>query len=262
MARYLSGGASEFLNLSLVFLPMRDCLVTSLSGNESLFPFIGLDKSEERLALNPSYFPCCDGKGLQLVAGGEARRCQLLARYNRLRALLILFLQQWGGKHRQALHNLIKNEDLTRLRKIDDSKTNAGRMLISLGRSSPSYLWIVAVSAVWRFGFNVHFVTLDTRKGIQLLPVESRCRQIVLVENLCSPWQPENRADCETIINYCHKTVTPLWIDFVKDSGRRVTTSVPATGHIIHGKLTELYDREPHLYLSKRGQSKLDEVMQ
>lgn len=241
---------------------MRDCLVASLSNDKSLFPFIGLDKSEERLALNPRYFPCCDGKGLQLVAGGEARRCQLLVRYNRLNALLILFLQQWGANHRQVLHNLIKNEDLTRLRNIDNSKSNAGRMLISLDRSSPSYLWIVAVSAVWRFGFNVHFVTLDMWKKARLLPVESRSRQIVLVENLCSPWQPENRADCETIINYCHKTVTPLWIDFVKDSGRRMTGNKTATSQLLQEELAKLHDKEPHLYLSKRGQSKLDEVMQ
>lgn len=241
---------------------MRDCLVASLSDDESLFPFIGLDKSEEQLALNPSYFPCCDGKGLQLVASGEARRCQLLARYSRLRALLMLFLQQWGGNHRRVLHNLIKNEDLTRLRNIDNSKSNAGRMLTSLGRSSPSYLWVVAVSAVWRFGFNVHFVTLDMKGKAQLLPADDRSRQIVLIENLCSPWQPENRTDCETIINYCHKTVTPLWIDFVKDSGWRMTGNKTVTSQFIQEELAKLHNKEPYLHLSKRGQSKLAEVMQ
>lgn len=241
---------------------MRDCLLLSLHSNKSCFPFIGLDKTEECVTLNPSYFPCCDGKGVQLVADGDARQCQLLGRYNRLCAVLELFLQRWGGDHRQALHKMLKEEDLTRLRNIYDSVANSGRMLVSSGRGSPSYLWIVAIAAVWRFGFRVHFVTLDLKSKAQLLPVECRSRLVVLVENLCSPWQPENRADCETIINYCHETMTPLWLDFVGENNRRVVNSSTAVSHLLEEKLTRLQSGGPHLYLSKRGQSKLAEVMQ
>lgn len=240
---------------------MRDCLLSSLANNRSYFPFIGLDKSEDRVALNPSYFPCCDGNGLQLGADGDVRRCQLLSRYNRLRAVLELFLRRWGVKQRLALHKMIRGEDLTRLKNINDGKTNAGRMLTSFDRSSPSYLWIVAIVAVWRFDFNVHVVTLDMKGKAQLLPVEHRPRLIVLVENLCSPWQPENMIDCETIINYCHETMTPLWIDFVKDSNRQKVGGMTYVNQILQEEITKLRDKEPHLYLSQRGQSKLAEVM-
>ena len=240
---------------------MRDCLLSLLAKNRSYFPFIGLDKSEDLVALNPNYFPCCDGSGLQLVADGDVRRCQLMTRYNRLRAVLNLFLNRWGSKHRLALHKMIRGEDLTRLRNINDSKDNAGRMLTSSNRGSPSYLWIVAIVAVWRFGFNVHLVTLDMKSKAQLLPIEHHPRLIVLIENLCSPWQPENMIDCETIINYCHDTMTPLWVDYLKDDGQQKVDGTTATSQVVQEKIAELRDKKPHLYLSKRGQSKLAEVM-
>ena len=241
---------------------MRDCLLASLPNDRSHFPFIGLDKSEEQVALNPNYFPCCQGKGLRFVANGDVRRCQLITRYNKLSTLLKLFLARWGGDHRQELHKMIKSEDLTRLREIANNNSNAGRMLVSYGRDKPSYLWVVAVAAVWRFGFNVHFVTLNLMGKAQLLPAELRSRMIVLVENLCPPWQPENKTDCEMIINYCHRMATPLWIDFVGDLNQPKTKNTTAINQHLQEKIVQLRNKAPHLHLSERGQSKLSEVMQ
>lgn len=235
---------------------MIPCQLASLTDQNINSPFVGLTQNELRIELKPSYFNCCNGEGRRLTPAGEVQICKLHAHLRRLQEILNLFLARWGTEHRGFMRGMVTSGDLKRLA----AGQTQGRIIVSQGRSTPSYLWLVAITAAWRFGLDVHFISLMLGSDKENLLPSHPC-SAVFVENLRSPWQPENAFDCETVISYCYNTNTPLWFDFVGDETDTETGGDAVTMRI-RQHLAKSQGKDPLHHLTTSSQNKLREMME
>lgn len=235
---------------------MKPCQLKSLTDQNSNSPFMGLTQNELRIEVKPSYFSCCNGEGVCLTSTGEVQICKLNSHLQRLRTILNLFLARWGTEHRGFMRGMVTSGDLKRL----SAEKTQGRVIVSQGRSTPSYLWLIAITAAWRLGLDVHFVSLMLGDSKENLLPRHPC-SVVCVENLRSPWHPENAFDCEAVISYCYNTNTPLWFDFMSgetDTGEEGDAVIRR----IQQRLKKSRGTNPLLHLTTSSQNKLREMIE
>ncbi|MDE3269296.1 MAG: hypothetical protein OYH77_03315 [Pseudomonadota bacterium] len=220
-------------------------------------PFWGLQPFPmQDLRLDKSFFSCCSGTGKQLVAD-NLYLCRLQQRLTKLEELLSAFKNHWGDGYDKFWQRKLQPMDMSKLYACaSGERRSSGRMLVS-AKAAPSYLWLVAAAAVWRFGLHVHFVSIMTKSHDGLIPAQRHDDTVVMVENHVSTVHPENVVDCETIINYCYNTETPLWLDFtgvVNKTNRKLNFR-------LREKLRKLQNRHPLTNFGRSGRDKLLEIV-
>ncbi len=235
---------------------LRRCLLAELVDPEARSPFMGLVKSEWQAEASPTWFSCCGGTGQQETAVG-IKLCPLAARVTRLQAVLDRYQRRWGVGHKQFLYTVLDRVALQKLAAINSGAQVGGRVLTSKDSTTPGPLWSLAVAAAWRFNRNVHFVTMCDDRQDSLLPIPHLPNTVVLVENYLPVWHPDTMLDCETIVNYCYNTETPLWFDFVQTKDPATPTAVNATLASLRRRVARLRQRSPLPYFSAGGRAKL-----
>ena len=245
---------------------MRPCLLKSLHSKSNLSPFPALVRKGASVEIDAGFFSCCVGKGMQLASDNEVQICALQSHLQNLHEIFQTFVFRWGYEHKNNEDFWSRELEAVDAWKLATLRENhcrgRGRMLLSRGRSTPSYLWLVACAAVWRFGLHVHFVSIKGKSSDNLLPVKQRDNTVLLVENMCSMLHPETVIDCETIVNYCYNTETPLWIDLVGDDA--CDQEIPRTDSMstrIKQRLSVLKNKNPLSNFSRGGKEKLRAIV-
>lgn len=237
---------------------VRRCLLAELGDPKARSPFMGLIKSEQQAEASPTWFNCCDGTGRQVTVA-SIKLCPLAVRLAKLHAVLDLYQRRWGVGHKQFLYSVLDQVDLQKLVAISSGAQIGGRVLTSKDGTAPGPLWSLAVAAAWRFDRRVHFVTMHDNKA-NLLPPRHLPDTVVLVENYLPVWQPETVLDCETIVNYCYNTATPLWFDFVQEKNQATPKVTNATLASLRQRVARLQRGSPLPYFSTAGRAKLQEM--
>ena len=238
---------------------LRRCQLPELGDPKARSPFMGLTKSETQAIASNAWFNCCEGTGRQTTTTG-IKLCPLAQRLTKLQAVLNCYQRGWGTGHKQFLYAVLDRADLQKLIAISSGAQIGGRVLTSKDRSMPGPLWALAVAAAWRFNLQVHFVTMHSASQDNLLPSPSLPDTIVLVENHLPVWHPDTMLDCETIINYCYNTATPLWFDFVQSKPTATPTVVNAMLANLQRRVARLRKKNPLSYFSSEGREKLREM--
>ena len=238
---------------------MPRCLLPELDDPKARSPFMGLKKSETHACANSSWFNCCEGTGRQASAS-SIKVCPLAQRLSKLQAVLNHYQRGWGTGHKKFLYAVLDRVDLQKLIAISKGAQVGGRLLVSKDSSVPGPLWALAVAAAWRFDHNVHFVTMHTASKDKLLPTQHFPNTIILVENHLPPWHPDTMLDCETIVNYCYNTATPLWFDFVQTKNPAAPTVVNAMLASLRQRVARLKQGSPLPYFSTEGRAKLQDM--
>ena len=238
---------------------LRRCQLSELGDPKARSPFMGLKKSETQAIASDTWFSCCEGTGRQTTATG-IKLCPLAQRLTKLQAVLNRFQQGWGTGHKHFLYAVLDRVDLQKLVAISNGAQIGGRLLTSTDSSMPGPLWALAVAAAWRFNLQVHFVTMHSASKDKLLPSPTLPDTIVLVENHLPAWHPDTMLDCETIVNYCYNTATPLWFDFVQSKAPATPTVVNAMLANLRQRVARLRQGSPLPYFSNEGRAKLREM--
>ena len=241
----------------------KACNLKALRSCDIREPFWGLRQSQlPSLQVDEGFFHCCIGTGQQLI-DDSLYVCRLQRRKNKLQTLLNSFKDLWGkGGHEQFWRRKLQAIDVHKLSAcVREDRHRNGRMLVSAREHKlPSYLWLVAAAAVWRFGLHVHFVSIMGKSNDKLIPAQMQDNIVVIVENHVATLHPENVVDCETIINYCYNTDTPLWIDFAGEA-KNPNHNLGSLNFQVQEKLRILQNKHPLTNFGRSSRGKLLDIM-
>lgn len=243
------------------------CTLDNLQESK-LFSVLPGVKFENGIAMpDLKHFSCCQGSGMHLsIADNSVKRCEIKSRLSRVQQILIQLAHTWGPEYVfQLLKESISQDELHWLKILKSGKIEKGFFRVSQRASpGPSRFWLMALAAVWRFGYNVHIVTLGKIKFGKLLPAEDFYKDIniVLIENIDGLWKPEPLYDFETLISLCDQSVFPMFCEF--KIGKMIDTDKSKPMNRRKSKFTEKIDKKkeqfPLIWLEKDMQSRFEMV--
>ncbi len=246
------------------------CMLKSLSHPLLNGALPGLIYSGTHLDLNKDDFACCGGTGQSAGSvEGATVNCDLRNRIQRVRRTIMKFQNLWnydsniekqsGGEFKNVKHNLpleIPTQDASDVigrlqrhaagRPIEECR---GRMLSKLeGPAKPGFVWAVALTAVWRFGIDVHIFSFGRSKYEHLLPkVEQKRPMICFVENIDGLWDARNAELLEQIVSFCDRAMIPIWPEFIlrKNDRSAAKSSIVRQRKAMFDRIEKLKSQSP-----------------
>ena len=243
------------------------CFIKQLKRNFS-DNLIGLKLVDGKAELWSRAFSCCYQKDLKSLSSNSGISvCDASNRLSRVNALLQQFEKTWEQKFlfyedRNSVHvssfvdSLIKSEGAP-LSKGFAFNSNAGK-----NKPSPS-IWIMAIAAIWRFGLEVHVVTLGKASSEQILPRVPDHQILMLVEQHDPLRFPHVAFDFSTIVNWCEGAMIPMWIDVLQEGERYApgsTSSAYNTKQAFHQRIARYKSSPPLSWIEPDCQSRLKSV--
>ena len=131
--------------------------------------------------------------------------------------LLATYANRWQGSYQLPGSN--KCHEI--LRQVADTLKGAlpQAQLIATQSHSPGALWAVACALSWRFGMNVHMVTLGRKGAAAPVPdeklMESSLPLTILCEQVRYLSDPFHAEQLEAMINIAYQTNSFLWLEVV-----------------------------------------------
>lgn len=182
---------------------------------------------DKDFALDAKSFTRCQAEGVfYSERKGAVVRCDLRARLLAISYLRANFFVLW----KKALHFLDLSIALENhfdfIEKfhlaMNEKKYFSKGLVLPTKRSDfiqPSFLlWLLALEATWRYGVPVHVVSLAKSSSLNLLPAlnpQKKSPPMVFLEQAGSLRNIAIRSDLETLVSYCEKAKSPLWLDLM-----------------------------------------------
>ena len=245
------------------------CSLATLSQPYLAGALPGLDLSGPLLAVDPKYFPCCSGTGMQFDERTNcARSCRIRQRTAKLQALWDRYSTLWPES--SDFPNISPSNQakmLNWLASYARRKTARGFCIRRHSSSVPSQLWTLAAMAIWRFDMGVLWVSLgrdslhEVLKRLEKLPSHSVC----LVEQHFRVW--EHADALEAIVGWCENAQFPLWLDFVAEGrplsrvdSRRLNHFQRSKFKEFSAELQEVAHRDPLSWVDDYCRSRIQSV--
>jgi hypothetical protein len=245
----------------------QKCAIRYLENPRLSGVLIGVDLTGEIARLNPSDFSCCSGTGLNLQADGSVYRCDLIKRLQAVQGILATFELVWGRPLVASLQTLqLTSEHTQWLADFAAGRVQKGRCLqASRDRSQPGVLWAIALAGAWRFGLRTHVVTMGSTRPGGYFPKEPACddqrKLIYLIERVDKLWTPERAFDFETLVGWCDRAETPLWLEVLVEEKKVVRAGAEtARAGQYSRKIADLKNKPALSWLQRDCASRLSAV--
>ncbi|MFK7823338.1 MAG: hypothetical protein AB8G05_04225 [Oligoflexales bacterium] len=229
---------------------------------------MGIILKDGKAELLSKAFSCCYQKDLKSLSSSSGISvCDVSKRLSRVNTLLQQFENTWEHKfpfyeERNSIYvssfvaSLIKTEG--NLNKGFAFNSNAGKH-----KPSPS-IWIMAIAAIWRFGIEVHVVTLGKAGSEQILPRVPDNQILMLVEQNDPLRFPHVAFDFSTIVNWCEGAMIPMWVDVLQEgegfASNSASSSAFNTKQSFNQRLARYKSSPPLSWVEPDCQSRLKSV--
>ncbi len=201
---------------------MSCCLSTTYLSADPLYGL--LPETGDTLQADPTYYPCCEGKGWRYCLEADAvQQCALQERIGKVHHLL---------SHPFAPTSLPKSEALLGFLRFTREQQLAisprGKLLwkkVPLSfhsarkpapvRSTPSLGFGFAAACTWQLGLSALWIPLGEDLG-ETLPIwlsRQETPDVCWVEQRKPMWQRQVREDFAAVIRWCDAAAIPLWAE-------------------------------------------------
>ncbi len=233
------------------------CMLQQWSRASHVAGLPGLELGARGFSLDKSFFPCCQGTGLQAVTSKSMARCELLRRVRLVHRLLGLYGQQWREQaHVDRLLKLVDTPDvltcrshLSNLAQLQDSIRVKGRQVESL--HGPSSWWAAALKLAWIDGVAVAIYRFDEHAtqmpDLGLDAAADGTLPLLVLEGVDHLWEPAYAERFERWLRLADDRQQPVWIDLV-----RHRSESRARGSVFQKRLADQRNEQMFLELSPR----------
>jgi hypothetical protein len=228
-------------------------------------PFLKLKKG--KVTVSVSDFSCCSGEGRRFSKDHQySVMCDLKRRITEVKALYARMCSVWGFAHTIPLLQALEFKKYWQwFVYYKYNEIFKGYVVTNNDkRESPSILWSLANIAVWRFGFAAYVHTIGKSNFFDLVnflqrkeKLEEKC--ILFVEVYSGLWNLSSKEEFSFIINWCEKSLSPLWLCFYEQ--HKLTTAQHSSAMKLFQKRIIDRKNKPKLsWLASDSRSKLTSI--
>lgn len=192
------------------------CLLRHLENPQLGGLLFGLDP-KNRYALRDDYVKCCGGRGISWDEKRQANlSCEVRIRHRKTLELIKQYSQFWG-RSMIPLPNGGANYKL--LSKVADVLKGCAPQahVFPTESNKPGVLWGVACALTWRFGVNVHMVSMSRKGSTIQVPSEEVMKSsrplVIICEQVKRLTDPHDRTQLESLIQIAYQSNAFLWVE-------------------------------------------------
>lgn len=247
------------------------CLIKNLMNPHLATPLPGLKFCQDQFQVIPQLFSCCQGDGLIYEQSHNSyTRCALSRRLTAVNKLYRQFQLTWGEvEPASQIKGSEAMEAFTQWLLGSEGLQQGYAFNSKSGLMAPSQeLWLMAFMTAWRTGRDVHVISLRKKSSrFKLIPSQDFAISqtgVVFLELKDSLFHPQLNVDFDAIVNWCERSLQPLWIDFSESQAHKQTASQEANRfkieHVLEKRLNKLKNKPPLQWMGPQCTSRIQQV--
>lgn len=251
------------------------CFLNQLVNTQIKGVIPGIELKNGKLCINHNFFKCCQGTS-QIFDDktNTTYICDLNWRFMEVERLFKLYHLIWRDKFRLIPEELNQDYDDQRLKVINNFFVNFNgsqqkAMIFKTNLCmSPSKMWPLALSSVWKHGFKSIFICFGKHKFYEQISVQlqtpsimSQRKVAIFVGNIDKLYDSKLSLELDNIISYAYESNFYLFLEFI-DYSKKIQEPklMPKLSKFFRDKMNILQNKSNLDFMFSSSISKLREI--